>query len=279
MKELRDKNGDLKTEIMGFKSFPSSIARKDWRKLKYVTFDLEGTSVNPYDSRMVQFACSFNKVGEDGALVADSFSIMINPGQPIDPESTAIHHITDEMVKDCYKLSDIYEDTGDTLYQYILDWLSCGDFLNAYNGLIYDAILLEEEGKRIYGNNFETNFPIIDPIIFRRESKTRAKMSGNSLEKAANDAGVGKLAQIQYNTEGMLHKADTDVEVAADLLSEYAKSIIPSMTFEKTLELQLKFFITHEKYYSDKYGARPTGPTPVSPKDKSFQELNLSGGK
>ena len=62
-----------------------------------VFFDLETTGINISQDRIVEI--SFLKVFPNGD--EEVKSKRVNPGIPIPPESTAIHGITDEDVKDC----------------------------------------------------------------------------------------------------------------------------------------------------------------------------------
>jgi DNA polymerase-3 subunit epsilon len=60
-----------------------------------VFFDLETTGVAPERDRIVDL--SFMRRAPDGK--EETFSSLVDPGMPIPPEATAIHHITDEMVR------------------------------------------------------------------------------------------------------------------------------------------------------------------------------------
>ena len=68
-----------------------------------VFFDLETTGINIVKDRIVEI--SFVKVYPNGKEEAKTRRI--NPEMPIPPESTAIHGITDEDVKDCPTFKEI----------------------------------------------------------------------------------------------------------------------------------------------------------------------------
>ena len=59
-------------------------------------FDLEATGTNVLEDRIVDI-CILRREPDGTETV---FSSLVNPGVPIPPEATAIHHITDDMVKD-----------------------------------------------------------------------------------------------------------------------------------------------------------------------------------
>lgn len=68
-----------------------------------VFFDLETTGVNIHTDRIVEISCV--KVRPDGSHT--EYNQRINPEMPIPPSSTAVHHITDEDVKDAPCFSDL----------------------------------------------------------------------------------------------------------------------------------------------------------------------------
>ena len=68
-----------------------------------VFFDLETTGINIVKDRIVEI--SYVKVFPNGK--EETKTRRINPGMPIPPESTAIHGITDEDVKDCPTFKEI----------------------------------------------------------------------------------------------------------------------------------------------------------------------------
>lgn len=68
-----------------------------------IFFDLETTGVNIHTDRIVEISCV--KVKPDGTHT--EYVQRINPGRAIPPAATAIHHISDEDVKDKPKFADI----------------------------------------------------------------------------------------------------------------------------------------------------------------------------
>ena len=68
-----------------------------------VFFDLETTGINIVKDRIIEI--SYVKVFPNGKEEARTFRV--NPGMPIPPESTAIHGIKDEDVKDCPTFKEI----------------------------------------------------------------------------------------------------------------------------------------------------------------------------
>ena len=97
-----------------------------------IFFDLETTGINIVKDRIVEI--SYVKVFPNGK--EESKTLRINPGMPIPPESTAIHGITDEDVKDC----PLFKDVAKTL---AAQFEGCD--LAGFNSNRFDIPLLAEE--------------------------------------------------------------------------------------------------------------------------------------
>ena len=68
-----------------------------WHELgPFTVFDFETTGMSPVHDRVVELAAL--RIDTDGEERA--FQRLVNPGRPIPPGVTNIHHITDEMVAD-----------------------------------------------------------------------------------------------------------------------------------------------------------------------------------
>ena len=100
-----------------------------------VFFDLETTGVNLATDRIVEI--SLLKIHPDGR--EDSMTKRIHPGLPIPPESTAIHGISDEDVKDAPRFPQVADE--------IRTFIGNAD-LAGYNSLRFDMPMLTEEFLR-----------------------------------------------------------------------------------------------------------------------------------
>jgi DNA polymerase III subunit epsilon len=80
------------------------LFNKPWRDVPTVWVDTETTGVNPGVDKAVQVG--FARF--DGGKFVCGFSAMVNPGMPIPEQSTAIHGITDEMVKLATTIRDVF---------------------------------------------------------------------------------------------------------------------------------------------------------------------------
>lgn len=100
-----------------------------------VFFDLETTGIDICKDRIVEI--SMVKVMPNGEEIVKTRRI--NPGMPIPPESTAIHGITDEDVKDCPKFKEIAKSLAAQIE---------GCDLAGFNSNRFDIPMLAEEFLR-----------------------------------------------------------------------------------------------------------------------------------
>ena len=126
-----------------------------------VFFDLETTGVQVGSDHIVEICLL--KVAVDGRV--STYVQRVNPGMPIPPQSTEIHGITDEMVRD--------KPTFKELSAEIANFIGDSD-LAGYNSNNFDIPLLVEEFLRV-GINFDiSNRKTIDVqnIFHKMEPRT-----------------------------------------------------------------------------------------------------------
>ena len=104
-------------------------------KRPMVFFDLETTGTNISTDRIVEI--SVVKVMPDGEQIVRTRRI--NPEMPIPAEATAVHHITDEDVKDC----PTFRQVAKSLREFMTGCDFCG-----FNSNRFDLPLLAEEFMR-----------------------------------------------------------------------------------------------------------------------------------
>jgi len=100
-----------------------------------VVFDIESTGVNAKNDRIIELAAI--KVDPDGTETERCW--LLNPGVPIPPETTAIHGITDEIVKDC----PTFAEKAEEIYLFFE-----GCDVSGFNADRFDIPCLEEEFAR-----------------------------------------------------------------------------------------------------------------------------------
>ena len=128
-----------------------------------VFFDLETTGINITKDRIVEI--SLLKVYPNGK--EEVKSRRINPEMPIPPQSTAIHGITDEDVKDCPTFKQVAKSLAEVLE---------GCDIAGFNSSRFDVPMLSEEFLRS-GVDFDFSkrkFVDVQIIYHRKEPRTLA---------------------------------------------------------------------------------------------------------
>ncbi len=105
-----------------------------------VVFDIESTGVSPRRDRIIELAAV--KVSPDGTEEVKTW--LLNPTIHIPEETTAIHGITDEIVKDC----PTFAEKAEEIFAFF-----AGASLGGFNSDRFDVLCLEEEFARV-GKNF-----------------------------------------------------------------------------------------------------------------------------
>ncbi len=130
-------------------------------KKPIVFFDLETTGVDITHDRIVEI--SIIKVLPSGE--EQEKTRRINPGMPIPPEATAIHHISDEDVADCPMFKQIARSLANEL---------TGCDLAGYNSNRFDIPMLDQEFQRA-GVKFDfskARFVDVQTIFHKKEQRT-----------------------------------------------------------------------------------------------------------
>lgn len=102
-------------------------------RLRPIFYDTETTGIRSESDRVIELA-AYDPVRDK------SFCELINPGCPIPPDATAIHHITDEMVSTAGAFGDIA--------QKFIDFCEGDVVLIAHNNDAFDVHFMRNEFKR-----------------------------------------------------------------------------------------------------------------------------------
>lgn len=178
-----------------------------------VFLDIESTGVDVVLDRIIDLAVVV--LHPDGNR--KSFSIRFNPGMPIPPESTAIHGITDEDVKDCPLFN---ADWARKIHAGLQD----RDF-GGYNVRRMDLPMIDEHLRR-HGLRLDmTGVRVFDAagIFFAKNPRKLAdcvrRYCGREL-----DGAHGALADTEGSLDAFLHQLGEHPELremSLDELSEY----------------------------------------------------------
>ncbi len=127
-----------------------------------IFFDLETTGVNFQTDRIVEL--SYIKVYPNGT--EESRTIRVNPERPIPAEATAVHHITDDDVKNERPFKEVAREIARTF---------TGCDIGGYNSNKFDLPLLMEEFLRAGVDDFDpSRCRLIDvqTIFHKMEQRT-----------------------------------------------------------------------------------------------------------
>lgn len=140
--------------------------------MKYLYLDVESTGLSITKDRIIQIGCIKDGIPK---------KVLINPTIPIPKEATAIHRITDEMVKD----APTFKEYSVSLLKYLQ-----GNDIAGYNSDNFDIPLLMEEfaraGLEWDLSNIKTTDVYLNEIkINRRDlASVYKRMTGKTLDDA-----------------------------------------------------------------------------------------------
>jgi DNA polymerase III epsilon subunit-like protein len=175
------------------------LADRPLKDLPIAVIDTETTGLDTTTARIVDVAVVHATLGaEDDAKVA--FSSLVNPGQPIPPDSTRITGIDDAMVVDAPTWSQVADKV----------LAACeGRLIVAYNAP-YDFKVIRAELARMVDDRvahrlieWDASFPWLDLLVVRKATKTRGR--------------PGRLSEIaaEYAIELEAHGATGDALTTA----------------------------------------------------------------
>ena len=191
-----------------------------------IYYDTETTGVRPDKDRIIEIA-AFDPVQDR------TFESLINPGCPIPPEASAIHKITDDMVKD----APTFEEVAKEFSAFCTDEV----VLIAHNNDSFDKPFIENEFRR---NNVPIpNWPYIDTLKFSR--KYRPDLPRHSLQHLREYHGIdANNAHRALDDVIILHQVfslmidDLNMETILELMSQ--KQTLRHMPFGKHRGTPLK---------------------------------------
>lgn len=178
------------------------------KQLRPIYYDTETTGVRNDRDRIVELA-AFDPVDNR------SFCTFINPGIPIPPEASAIHHITDEMVKEAPSFQGAAE--------LFLAFCPENAVLIAHNNDAFDKLFLEQEFKRA-GMEFPS-FKFIDTLKWAR--RYRSDLPRHTLQH---------LREVYGFPANQAHRALDDVIVLHQVFS----ALIDDLPMDRVFELLQK---------------------------------------
>lgn len=182
-----------------------------------IFFDLETTGVNVTKDRIVQI--SYIKVFPDGRE-NEKKTHTVNPTIPIPPESTAVHHITDEMVADKPKFADIAPELREVFR---------GSDIAGFNSNKFDVPMLVEEFARA-GMKFDMinrKFIDVQNIFHKKEERTLIAAykfyCGKNLEDAHSADADTQATYEVFLSQLERYEADEDFPRSVEEFDRYCR--------------------------------------------------------
>jgi DNA helicase-2/ATP-dependent DNA helicase PcrA len=175
---------------------------------RYVVLDLETTSKDAYSCAVVEFAAV---LVEDGEIIKE-MNVLINPRQPITAGALAVHHITEQMVRDQPDLQQYWPEIKAFL----------GDeVMVAHNGFGFDFIILDRMAKQFDGHKL--NNRRIDTLAIARNLYPDLSNSVDSL-----------MERLEIRNS-LRHRALSDVHILAEIFQKMQQE---QLTLSKKLSLE-----------------------------------------
>lgn len=203
-------------------------------------FDLETTGIKIAIDKIIQLSAITTNTD---LKIIEKKKLLFNPGIHIPEEATAVHGITDEMVKDCPPISRY----GSGLFNYFNN-----SYLAGYNIHKFDVPLLYEELARL--GLFLNILGVIDSMKIFHEKEPRDL-------KAATKFYTGK------NLEGA-HDAENDTIATIEILEAqqfmYDMDIQSCFVKSKNVDLAGKIILNEEGIPVWNFGKYRDKNTPVT---------------
>lgn len=177
-------------------------------KKRAIYYDTETTGIRFEQDRIIELAAYDPEQDR-------TFSALINPGIPIPPDATAIHHITDEMVASAPSFKEVGAD--------FIEFCGTGTVLLAHNNHAFDKKFLEAEFSR---NS------LVMPAWEWFDTLKWARKYRNDLPKH----GLQVLREVYGIEENQAHRALDDVMVLYQVFSQ----MIDDLPIETLLSLMEK---------------------------------------
>ena len=189
-----------------------------------VVFDIESTGVSPRKDRIIELAAI--KLMPDGEEIPKFW--LMNPGVPIPPETTAIHSISDEIVKDCQTFADKAEE----IFEFFR-----GCDLSGFNADRFDIPCLEEEFARV-------------GMAFAPSARKHVDVQRIYHKKEPRDLSAAVRFYLGRNHDGA-HGAEADTRATLEVLkAQMAKySDLPA-----TVDEMDEYLVPHDPMNADRAG-------------------------
>lgn len=226
----------MRGEIFDFRVNPN-VANRNWRDIDICVFDLETTSKDPAEARVVQFAGQIYRQVNNEPYLVDQYEVMVNPEIPIPEDASGVHGFYDCDVE----LADTFADAVDGM----LDFMANANALCGYNAVGYDCIVMRNELARAGIDNMFL-YPTIDVMLlfFMMKKRLRISKRKNRLEDVGRFYGVATSAAAMHG-EASYHDATVDVAATAEILYKMGYEHLDAWSLDQLLTQQEDYFWKH----------------------------------
>jgi DNA polymerase-3 subunit epsilon len=175
----------------------------------FICLDCEATGLEIASEEIIEIAViKFNFQG-----IIEQFDTLVDPERPIPPESTAVHHITDDMVKGKPKIGDVLPKVIEMVGNHVVMGHNIGFDLN---------FIIDSAKKR----NIPCNIDLQNSIDTVRLARLYGESASNKLEDLRKHFNIPE--------EGA-HRALNDVVVNIQVFKYLAKSFRSTAEIMKRL--------------------------------------------
>ncbi len=185
-RDLLDRPEFYDFDLMARASAPTPEQDRPLADLSYVVFDTETTGLNPSGGdEIVQIAAA--RIVNGRILRGEIFDKLVNPGRPIPPASTRIHHITDEMVAGAPSIATV----GRQFHAF-----AEGSVLVAHNAP-FDMAFLRAKRAEI---GLEFDNPVVDTVLISAHLDPHS--GKHTLDALAERLDVAIDAAVRHTARG-----------------------------------------------------------------------------
>lgn len=189
-----------------------------------VVFDIESTGVSPRKDRIIELAAI--KLKPNGEEISKCW--LMNPTVSIPPETTAIHGISDEIVKDC----PTFADKAKEIFEFFRD---CD--LSGFNADRFDIPCLEEEFARV-------------GMAFASSARKHVDVQRIYHKKEPRDLSAAVRFYLGRNHDGA-HGAEADTRATLEVLkAQMAKYA----DLPQTVDEMDEYLVPHDPLNADRAG-------------------------
>ncbi len=189
-----------------------------------VVFDIESTGVSPRKDRIIELAAI--KLMPNGEEISKCW--LMNPSVPIPLETTAIHGISDEIVKDC----PTFADKADEIFEFFRD---CD--LSGFNADRFDIPCLEEEFARV-------------GKAFAPSARKHVDVQRIYHKKEPRDLSAAVKFYLGRNHEGA-HGAEADTRATLEVLKA---QMLKYSDLPSTVDEMDEYLVPHDPLNADRAG-------------------------